>query len=305
MKTLRLSWLMYVCISAVAIVLPLSSSPAFATAIGPGFDYFITPPGGAAIDLSFMGGPAVVPLTGIPLPNMALGSDTVVARMDPGPPEGGTSIIDIELVALHLRSVGPIDPDGSGPAPLGDLHITIDASDRFWTGTAPRPAGDGAGPSFFGLPTVPAPPSIGNMEMMHLGPGPHPAPSATMRACLGDPADPECAAAGTPLMGVPGGGIYATATLVAPGMPLGDPGTPVFFTGPAPRVALGSTGTYLHTAMNPREYGGIILGPITHVGPHPNAIPNPDNAAPEPSSVLLLIGFILGGGVRFRSRGTN
>jgi hypothetical protein len=285
---------MYVCISAVLTGVPLSSSTVFADPIGPGFDYFITPPGGAAVDLGM--GP--IPLMGIPLPNMALGSDTVVARMDPGPPEGGTGIIDIELVALHLRSVAPI-PTPGGPA---DLHITIDASDRFWTGTAPRPAGNGTGPSFFDLPTIPTPPSIGNMEMTHLGPGPHPAPSATMRACLGDPSDPECAASGTPIMGVPMGGIYASFFLVPPGMPLGDPSTPILASGPAPRVALGSTGTYLHTTLNPSEYGGIILGTIAHVGPHPNTIPVPDNAVPEPSSALLVICGILGCGLGFRRR---
>jgi hypothetical protein len=276
---------MYVCISAVLIGGPLSTSTVVADPIGPGFDYFITPPGGAAVDLGF--GP--VPLMGIPLPNMAMGSDTVVARMDPGPPEGGTGLIDIELVALHLRSVTPVATPG-GPA---DLHITIDASDRFWTGMAPRPAGNGTGPSFFGLPTVPVPPSIGNMEMTHLGPGPHPAPSATMRACLGTPGDPECAAVGTPLLGVPGGGIYASFFLVPPGMPLGDPSTPILASGPAPPAALGSTGAYVHTAENPRELGGVILAAIAHVGPHPNAEPNPDNAVPEPTSALLAVCGIL------------
>jgi hypothetical protein len=229
---------------------------------------------------------------------MTLGTDTVVARMDPGPPEGGTGIIDIELVALHLRSVVPIDPDGSGgPAPVGDLHITIDASDRFWTGSAPRPAGDGLGPSFFDLPTLPMPPSVGNMRMTHGGPGPH--TGASMSACLGNPGDPECA--GTGGLGVPPGGIYATLTHVVPG---GDPSNPmdVIFSMPAPRAALGSIGTYLHTPLNPNEYGGIILGSIVHVGPHPNALPVPDNAVPEPSSVVLALWALMGYGLTAFSR---
>jgi hypothetical protein len=120
-----------------------------------------------------------------------------------------------------------------------------------------------------------------------------------MSACLGNPGDPECA--GTGGLGVPPGGIYATMVHVVPG---GDPSNPadVIFAMPAPRAALGSTGTYLHTALNPQEYGGIILGPITHVGPHPNAIPVPDNAVPEPSSALLALCGILGCGLGFSRR---
>jgi hypothetical protein len=180
---------------------------------------------------------------------------------------------------------------------LGDLHITIDASDRFWTGTLPQPDGSGTGPSFFDLPTLPSPPSSGNMEMMHGGPGPH--TGAGMTACFGDPAG--CAGIGFGPLGVPGGGIFATAIAVMPG---GDPSDPMDVLGimPAPPVLLGSTGVYAHTAMNPTEYGGVILVSIVHVGPHPHTQPVPDDAVPEPASVLLALCGVLGCGLVCRRR---
>ncbi|MEX0611696.1 MAG: PEP-CTERM sorting domain-containing protein [Pirellulales bacterium] len=298
MKTRRLYRLTYLCVSVFLVGAMLcGGNAAIADPILPGFDYFFTPPGGAVVDL----GSGPIPLEGVPLPNMALGlTDTVVARMDPGPPEGGTGIIDIELVALHLKSVVPIDPDGIGPAPIGDLHITIDASDRFFTsgagGTTPHPDGTGTGPSFFDLPVLPSPPSIGNMAMMHGGPGPH--PGADMKACFGDPAG--CAAMPSGFgagLGVPGGGIFATAILVVPG---GDPADPSAVLGimPAPPATLASMGSYLHTLMLPDEYGGIILAAVTHDGPHPHAQPVPDsidrNVVPEPSTGLLVFITLLG-----------
>jgi hypothetical protein len=305
MKTLRLSWLMRIGVSAALIGLPISGTTVFADPIGPGFDFFLTPPGGAAVDL----GSGPIPLMGIPLPHMALGSDTVVSRLDPGPPEGGTGIIDIELVALHLRSVAPVDIDGGGPIPFGDLHITVDASDRFFTsgagGTTPHPDGSGNGPSYYDLPVLPLPPSIGNMSMTHGGPGPH--TGATMTACFGDPA----ACAGMPSgfgagLGVPGGGIFSTAILTIPG---GDPSDPMDVLGimPAPPATLASSGTYLHTTVRPELYGGIILGTIFHDGPHPETQPLPDDideaVVPEPASALLALVGILSVGLLRRCRG--
>jgi hypothetical protein len=293
MKSHRLLWLTCVCVS----VLLIGGGSASADPILPGFDLFSTPPGGASVDL----GSGPIPLEGVPLPNMALGiADTIVARMDPGPPEGGTSTIDIELVALHLKSVGV------GTFMGGDLHVTVDQSDRFVTGTPatgvhPRPAGNGAGPSLFNLPSLP-PPSTGNMILMHGGPGPH--TGAGMSACFGTPGG--C----PPGLGVPGGGIYATATVTVPG---GDPRNPMdWLPGtspmPAPPVTLSSTGVYLHTLLNRRMNGGIILGPIVHVGPHPNTIPSDpltefENTVPEPGSAVLALCAILGCGLVRRRNG--
>jgi hypothetical protein len=295
MNSHRFAWLTCVCVSAALVGLPLVGGTAFGLPIGPGFDYFLTPPGGASVDLGM--GP--IPLTGVPLPNMALGlTDTVVARMDPGPPLGGTGIIDIELVALHLRSLAPV-PTPGGPA---DVHITIDNSDNFWTGVHPRPRGNGSGPSFFDLPTVPSPPSIGQMEMTHTPGG------ATMRACFGD--DPSCDGTG-PLLGAglgigpppPTGGIYASIFFVTPG---GDPSNPtdVMAAMPAPPVTLASSGTYVHTTLRPREFGGIIMpGPPIHVGPHPETQPVPDDAVPEPAGALLALCAIMGCGLLRRRNG--
>jgi hypothetical protein len=288
MKSLHSSLLTGVCFAAALIGgFLLGGDRASADPILPGFDYFATPPGGAFVDLG--GGP--IPLQGVPLPNFALGlTDTVVARMDPGPPAGGTGIIDIELVALHLRSVNPIDVDPGLGIVLADLHITLDSSDRFFTGSTPKPDGTGAGPKLFNLPVLPSPtpipPSIGLMELMHGGPGPH--TGATMRASFGDPAFSDSTG---PLfgagLGLPGGGIYSTATAVIPG---GNPANPsdVLAQMPAPQVMLASNGIYVHTSLNPSEYGGIILAAIQHIGPHPNTIPVADSI-PEASSALFVL----------------
>jgi hypothetical protein len=295
MKSL-LSRLTCVCVLATLLIAAMTGGPAHAAAILPGFDYFTTPPGGAFVDLGM--GP--IPLVGVPLPNMSLGvTDTVVARMDPGPPEGGTGIIDIELVALHLRSVAPIDLDPSPGVFLGDLHITIDASDRFFTGFTPHPDGTGAGPSVFNLPVLPSPTpiplSIGKMELTHGGPGPH--TGATMRAAFADPAAADATGPAFGLgLGIPGGGIYATFIATIPG---GDPANPMHVVqqGAAPPVALSSNGVYSHTTLNPNQYGGIILAAIQHVGPHPNTIPVADSVVPEASSALLVLGTALACGL--------
>jgi hypothetical protein len=289
MKSHWFAWLTCVCVGVVALI---GGGMASADPILPGFDMFSTPPGGASVDLGM--GP--IPLMGIPLPNMAPGPvDTIVARMDPGPPPGGTATIDIELVALHLRSIVP------GSFMGGDLHITVDQSARFVTGTPatgvhPRPAGNGMGPSLFNLPSLP-PPSTGNMILIHEAPGPTHS-GADMAACFGTPGG--CPAG----LGVPGGGVYATATVTIPG---GDPSNPAdILPGggpmPAPPVTLSSTGHYLHTLVNRRMNGGIILGPIIHVGPHPNTIPaDPltgfENTVPEPGSALLVLCAVFGCGL--------
>jgi hypothetical protein len=156
-----------------------------------------------------------------------------------------------------------------------------------------------AGPSRFDLPTVPNPLSIGKMEIAHGGPGPH--TGAAMRACFGDV--PSCDATGPGFglgLGIgpppPVGGIFASAFAVVPG---GDPAesSDVMMEMPAPPVTLASSGTYLHTTLKPNYLGGVVLGTILHVGPHPNTIPVPHAPVPEPSCALLVLcGFV---GYRF------
>jgi hypothetical protein len=92
------------------------------------------------------------------------------------------------------------------------------------------------------------------------------------------------------------GGIFASAFAVVPG---GDPANSmdVMMAMPAPPVTLASSGTYLHTTLKPNYLGGVILGAILHVGPHPNTIPVPDAPVPEPSSVLLALCALIGYGL--------
>jgi hypothetical protein len=292
MKQRRRHSVAHVCVISCAVALSLFGT-ALADPIDPGFDYFLTPAGGANIDL----GSGPIPLEGVPLPYFRLGlTDTVVARMDPGPPEGGVGVVDIELVALHLKSVGPVLTP-SGPA---DLHVTIDSSEFFYSNPPPsnpafsiHPDGTGTGGSLFNLPTVPNLRSIGLMELTHDPPGPTHS-GADMRACFGDM---DCA--GTTFgmgLGVPGGGIYASLFFVTPG---GDPSDPmdVIMAMPAPRVIMSSLGRYLHTAFEPEEYGGVALLTAAHDGPHPHPQPVPDDIVPEPSSVLLALSGLLAGGL--------
>ena len=141
MKTLR----MLVAVLFVAIVVVANFNTASATEIFPGFDLFATAPSPpnpqTFVDLTIPSGGAV----GIvPLEGNAFGpgdTDTIVERITgSGPPfnVGDVAVIDIELVALSLRSVAPIDIGGtlfdmdviSGsllgePAnPLGQMTVT-------------------------------------------------------------------------------------------------------------------------------------------------------------------------------------
>jgi hypothetical protein len=85
--------------------------------IDPGFDLFATDPGSTFVNLVPFGG-GIVPLEGVPLPGFG-NADTIVQRLDGLPPAtGGT--VDIELVALSLRSVDPVD---IGLGPLFDLEV--------------------------------------------------------------------------------------------------------------------------------------------------------------------------------------
>ncbi len=81
---------------------------ASATLIDPGFDLFATSEG-TVVDL---GGFGLVELEGVPIgPG---NTDTIVERLDGSDPfnVGDTVIIQIELVALSLRSVAPVDIGG-------------------------------------------------------------------------------------------------------------------------------------------------------------------------------------------------
>jgi len=106
--------------------------PPTPSTVQPGFDLFVTVPG-TEIDLgSIIPGAGIVPLEGVPfLPD----TDTIVERSGLSCCEnlGDSGIVDIELVALSLRSIDPIDIGGS----LFDLEIF--AGDRFGI---PQPHGE-------------------------------------------------------------------------------------------------------------------------------------------------------------------
>ncbi|MCI0332588.1 MAG: PEP-CTERM sorting domain-containing protein [Planctomycetes bacterium] len=132
MKSHRLLRLTRVCASVVLLcgLVSLIGGTAFA-AIGPGFDLLSTPPGGAVLDLSSVGGPANFPLQGRPIgPG---NTDTIVQRMG-GLPPGGLGPIPAEIVALSLESIAPVQLGPSffdvfvdlNPlaASLGSLNVT-------------------------------------------------------------------------------------------------------------------------------------------------------------------------------------
>ena len=114
---------------AILIVLAfLTPSRVLANPISPGFDSLTTPDGTAFIDLGAFGlGPIIVPLEGDPIPGEG-DADTIVERKI-GLGDGETGTIDIELVALSLRSVDPVNIDLSafgGPDSIFDIFLTLD-----------------------------------------------------------------------------------------------------------------------------------------------------------------------------------
>ncbi len=254
-------------LAAVLMAVAFAAPPAQAdgAAPTPGFDGFETLPDGMTkVDLTGEG-LGIVPLKGVPLGGGAGDADTVVARKQSGPGDGATSTIDIELVALHLISISPVDLTPLG-WPMGDLHITIDASERFFTGTTPAPDGTGLGPSWFNLPVPdgPLPPSIGRMRIAHDD------PDKSFVSCFGEIA--ACAAESGMPPGVAGGGIFADAIFTVVGGDPADPGD-VLISIPAPDIMLASVGVWIHFnhgGMFPS--GNFSVTIIVHSGPHPPII---------------------------------
>ena len=213
---------------------------------GPGYDLFETSPG-AQVDMTAYG-LGIVPLKGVA---MGPGStDTIVERKPPG----GLGIVDIELVALHLKSIDPVDLTPVGGPPLADMHITINRRPTIFP-NLPMPVECGL--------------SIGSMEIRHENLDSD-VTQGTFDSCFGDTVD--CS------LGVPGGGIYANAifTIVD-----GDPNDPVdvLFSTCAPKVVLVGHGTWIHT--RPEDdvrtpdfpagefYIGSIIHDSTGAGHHP------------------------------------
>lgn len=120
MNSKRLTWLTCAYVSAVLVGgLPLIGGTAMADPIDPGFDLLSTPP----FDLQLQPGGPLVRMAGDPIgPG---NTDTIVQRLAPGPPEGGTGTIPIELVALSLSSVSPVVLDLGTGAQQYDVHIGL------------------------------------------------------------------------------------------------------------------------------------------------------------------------------------
>ena len=276
-------------LAAAFVLVAGGSHLAAAAPIGPGFDGFETPASvGSSVDLTSLG-LGVIPLEGVPLGSLPV--DTIVARLDSGPPHNDDGVIDIELVALHLKSVAPIPDINPLPGPLNvlpaDLHVTIDRSANFWTAGLPFPDGTGTGPSLF--PSLPfntlIPRSIGLMNIHHplnLHNG------GTFEACFGSVA--QSTALGEPGLGQAGGGIFADAFFTLPGQGP-DNALAVLFHQPAPQINLSSSGNWLHVPIGGQfPSGNFVVNTIAHTGPHP-----PDPATiPEPSTAALLGFGLLG-----------
>ena len=110
---------------------------ALATPIEPGFDLFQTVTPGTVVDLGALG---LTELEGVPIgPG---NTDTIVERLQGIDPfnVGDTATIQIELVALSLRSVAPVDIAGDLfdifvvelpplPVPIGTMTVRHDVAD--------------------------------------------------------------------------------------------------------------------------------------------------------------------------------
>jgi len=120
----------HVLLSAVGMLLLVPGS-LLAAPIFPGYDYLTTPAGTATLDLTpFSLG--IVPLGSHGIQGTT--TDTIVRRYD-GLPDGGTGPIDVEIVALSLRSVSPVS---IGPS-FFDVFVVIDASGLWSVDPPPQP----------------------------------------------------------------------------------------------------------------------------------------------------------------------
>jgi hypothetical protein len=276
-----------------------------ATSIEVGFDLFETAPG-AYVDLSFIGlgtvamegnSDLLTPIAGVG----GLGTtDTIVARKqganpfdDPTPGPYDSTIVDIEIVAMSLKSVNSFDFFGTQV----DMYAIIDNSEKYFLGGA-NSIFDGSGDTdmFLDLPDTAGVvnDSIGSMLINHSDEDPD---GGTFQSCFGDLAD--CANG----LGVASGGVYADAYFVVAGGNLHNPLDIVFHTA-APKIILEGSGCWKHGA---NTLGQAAFGSgdfrvddrsptgceFEHVGPHPVV-----SSVPVPAAVWLfgsglgMLGFL-------------
>ena len=118
----------------VALCITFSSVAGASTIIQTGFDLFQTQTPGSSFDFTGVPNPQTVDFEGLPLGCFDFGTgclgtgltDTIVERLDIGNLGGGSDTIDIEIVALSLVSISPVDL-GFG-AGFEDLFITLNTS---------------------------------------------------------------------------------------------------------------------------------------------------------------------------------
>ncbi|OAD19887.1 hypothetical protein THIOM_004448 [Candidatus Thiomargarita nelsonii] len=211
--------------------------------IWPGFDLFETLPG-TKVDFGQVGGP-IVPLTGNPalLASENIGpTDTIVKRQQGINPfdQGDVGTVEIELVALSLKSIAPFDVGFLEPSLAGtmaDLYVTINALD---------------------LPNIPVPdalnPSTGTMTISHENQENAPI-QGTFKSELK---------------------VYSGLIFVRAGGDLSDPDAWLFhMPDPTAPLILNSDGIWSHTrpvgdAHNAKyPAGSFYIREIEHDGPHP------------------------------------
>ncbi len=267
-------FLLGILVSALAVLFTsLTPRSASAIIIIDGFDFFETTVG-TSVDLTGLG-LGVVPLQGNPIGGSFGNTDTIVSRqdgIDPFTPPSGTGTIPIELVALSLVSVNPVDLTPLGGPFVGtfsDLHVTINKSTEDIGAAGGNDDGvcDG-GETCVTVPGIAQPdalsPSIGQMKINHTTTA-----GGTLESCFGETTDPgNCAT-----LGVVGGGVFADSIFTVVG---GDPNFPldILINLPADRITLSGTGVWQHASpagypvVAAYQNGDLFVTSITHTGPH-------------------------------------
>jgi len=232
-----------VALSVVGLGCPVVSS---ASAISPGFDLFQTITPGTTVNLGCAG---EIPLEGNPalLASENIGpTDTIVERkqgIDPFDAPNGEGTVDIELVALSLKSIVPFDAGcldhPSMPEPtMVDLYVTVN-TDLVERPDLPQPDALIA--------------STGTMTIRHINPDGLPS-QGTFSVLTFD--------------------VYADLIFVVPGGDVNNPGDRITTQAETEALDLSSTGNWTHTVPDPDHHnvdypaGDFYITDIEHTGPH-------------------------------------
>ncbi len=244
----------YVTILAVVAILAAlgGAQTTWAAAIDPGFDLLRTPPGGAIIDLGAMiPGLPEVPMEGNPI---GPGSTDTIVERSTGLADGATGVIDVEIVALSLKSVAPVEIDWGylggtfGDLELFDVFVTLDET-QFSIGEMTILTHDANGGTFDSFFDV-----FAKVNLVGHSFGPLPTQQ------IQDQLDPDLTAGPNVWSHTPPPNYPVDAEY-----PSGD-----FYPGVDPVT-------------------GLIV-PIRHVGPHPKALPSPE---PGTLTLLAFIGLAM------------